>query len=154
MRIKKVSTAPIPSVDGAVVDSLSGSSTTNAPSVRAVNEGLLDTYSTSEIKTNGIWINNKPIYRKVIEKTVNSNTTGTVDLSGLGYDVIWVNQGKSFNQYNTTASSSGVSWANNPSSNSDYGLVYINQSKVMNIKNNSGANRTYYVTIEYTKTTD
>lgn len=40
MRIKKVSTAPIPSVDGAVVDSLSGSSTTNAPSIRAVNDTL------------------------------------------------------------------------------------------------------------------
>lgn len=51
MRIRKVSTAPIPSVDGAVVDSLSGSSTTNAPSVRAVNEGL-DKYTIMVAETN------------------------------------------------------------------------------------------------------
>lgn len=50
MRIKKVSTAPIPSVDGAVVDSLSGSSTTNAPSVRAVNEGLANSKLVKEVE--------------------------------------------------------------------------------------------------------
>lgn len=51
MRIKKVSSAPIPSEDGAVVDTLSGSSTTNAPSVRAVNEGLAN-YTLMVAETN------------------------------------------------------------------------------------------------------
>lgn len=32
-----------------------------------VNNALIDDYSTTEVKTNKIWINGKPIYRKVIQ---------------------------------------------------------------------------------------
>lgn len=53
---------------GNVVDSLDGSDTDSAPSVRAVNEALVDTYSTNEVKTNKIWFG-KPVYRKVLELT-------------------------------------------------------------------------------------
>lgn len=68
MRIKKVTqTTPI---SGEIVDSLQGSSTDKAPSIRAVNEALEnvtseDIYSTEEQKV-GTWINGKPFYRKVI----------------------------------------------------------------------------------------
>ena len=52
MRIKKVTeTTP---VQAEVVDSLNGNSTTNAPSVRAVNEGL------GNIKGNILWSNSTP----------------------------------------------------------------------------------------------
>lgn len=55
-----------------VVDSLDGNSTTNAPSVRAVNDGLLDKYSTDEQRV-GTWVNGKPIYRKYL--SFNLSTT-------------------------------------------------------------------------------
>lgn len=80
MRIRKVSSAPIPSVSGAVVDSLSGSSTTNAPSVRAVNDR--NTYSTDE-KIIGYWIDGKPIYRRVISGVYQSGTTLVSNVSTL-----------------------------------------------------------------------
>lgn len=37
-------------------------------------EGQKDYYSTSEIKTNKVWIDNKPIYRKVLTFTTNTST--------------------------------------------------------------------------------
>jgi hypothetical protein len=86
MRIRKIGTSvPLPS--GQVIDSLNGSSTTNAPSIRAVNEGLQDIYSTSEVKTNKIWINNKPIYRKVFQFTSTNNTSWTL-LENNNYEYI------------------------------------------------------------------
>ena len=62
---------------GEVVDNLNGSSTTSAPSIRAVNAALIDTYSSNEVKTNKVWINNKPIYRKVITETI-TDDSGTL----------------------------------------------------------------------------
>ena len=94
MRIKKVTqTTP---VQAEVVDSLDGNSTTNAPSVRAVNDGLLDKYSTDEQRI-GTWIDGKPIYRKVIDtgslpntdiKTINhniSNIDNIISIHGWAY---------------------------------------------------------------------
>lgn len=45
-------------------------------------QGIIDAevYSTSEIKTNNVWIDGKPIYRKVIEKTVAASSSWTSDL--------------------------------------------------------------------------
>lgn len=48
-----------------VVDSLDGDETNMSPSVRAVKEDLLDVYSKEEVKTDKVWIDGKPIYRKV-----------------------------------------------------------------------------------------
>lgn len=55
-----------------VVDSLDGNSTTNAPSVRAVNEALLDTYSTDEQRV-GTWFG-KPLYRKYLNFNLSTST--------------------------------------------------------------------------------
>lgn len=110
----------------------------------------LQIYSTTETNTGKVWIDNKPIYRKVYEKQVSSNTTDSsiALLSDLGYETIWINQGKSFCQYGANTSS-GINWYNG---SSDYGLVYINPTGKLTIKNGSGLSRTYYVTVEYTKT--
>lgn len=62
MRIKKIGQST--PVTGQIIDSLNGNSTTNAPSIRAVNEAL--SYSTSEKKI-GTWIDGKPVYRRVLE---------------------------------------------------------------------------------------
>ena len=107
-------------------------------------------YSADE-KAVGTWIDGRTIYRRTLTKVVNSNSTGTIDVSGYGYYNIWINHGMSFNLYDGQYSSSSTQWVNNPPANNDYGLIYIQQRKMINIKNNSANNRTYYITIEYTK---
>lgn len=63
--IKRVAVSEIPKINGSVVDTFNvEDKTTNAPSIRAVEEKL--TYSTEE-KQIGYWIDGKPIYRKVVE---------------------------------------------------------------------------------------
>ena len=52
-------------LQGNVIDSLESNSTLNAPSIHAVNEGLLQKYSTNEIII-GRWVDNKYVYRKCI----------------------------------------------------------------------------------------
>lgn len=60
--IKKVSVSPIPATSGAVIDSFNATDkTTNAPSIRAVEDKL--SYSTEE-KQIGYWIDGRPLYRK------------------------------------------------------------------------------------------
>lgn len=108
----------------------------------------LQTYSKNEIATGEIWIDGREIYRKTYETTVNSNTTSTIDLSSLGYANIWVDYGKSFCIYSGNASSSSVNWYG---STSDYGFAAVTSSSVLNIKNNSAQQRTYYITLNYTK---
>lgn len=73
MRIKKVSeTTPTM----ASIVNATNNSTTDAYSCDYINKD--NTYSTSEIKTNKVWIDGKPIYRKVIvgnSITFTENTT-------------------------------------------------------------------------------
>ena len=99
----------------------------------------------------GFWLNEKPIYSIVKVIDVSANSQISINLSELNYEVIWINQGKSFNQYDGTQTSSAINWY---SGNNDYGLVYVNASRNLIIKNNSTFVRKYYLTLEYTKTTD
>lgn len=115
----------------------------------AALEELL-TYSNTE-KAVGTWIDGRTIYRRTLTQVVNSNSTATIDITGWGYNNVWINHGMTFNTYDGQYSSSASQWANNPSSNSDYGLIYIQARKYINIKNQSGNQRTYYITVEYTK---
>ena len=55
-----------------VVDSLDGNSTTNPPSQRAVNEALLDTYSTEEQRIGTLF--GKPLYRKYLNFNLATST--------------------------------------------------------------------------------
>lgn len=46
----------------------------------------VDLYSTSEVKTNKVWIDGKPIYRIVYDITVTKGTAKTIDISSLNID--------------------------------------------------------------------
>lgn len=138
-----------------VVDSLDGSSTTDAPSVHAVNEKIdeITTYSTSEIKI-GTWIDGKPLYRKCFEKTgnVSTITTGINDLDSVINLSVTVKN--TDNNYWRT-----IPWNFNDSSyNSGYtGGVYVsNTGNVIGFQAGSGLTNAskYIVIIEYTKSTD
>ena len=45
-----------------------------------------DVYSTTETKTNKVWIDGKPIYRIVFDTTVTKGTSKTIDISSLNID--------------------------------------------------------------------
>ena len=121
--------------------------------VNSINElKNAEIYSTDEVKTNKIWINGKPIYRKVINCGAlpnNSDKVINVNVSNIN-NVI--------NIYGIGISSSGTCFPlpyvyNN--FNAQIELVYLASSQQIRIttgQDRSGING--YVTIEYTKTTD
>ena len=99
---------------------------------------------------------NKPLYRKVIEVTVNGNTTLNTKLSDLGItgqDIVLINLGKSIAKYGT-APNFGWSPVSYFISNTDSSVVYINTVGNLVIKNNTAGGRDYKVVLEYTKIAD
>jgi hypothetical protein len=106
---------------------------------------------TMQEKSIGTWIDGRTIYRTIYHIVASGNSTATVNISGLNYNEAWVDFSNSFCQYNGVMTSSGVTWCNNPSSNGDYGLVYINADRIMNVKNNSSNTREYYITLNFTR---
>ena len=99
---------------------------------------------------------NKPLYRKVIEATVNANASITTKLSDLGItgqDIVLINLGKSIAKYGT-APNFGWSPVSYYITNSDSSVVYINTVGNLVIKNNTAGSRDYKVVLEYTKIAD
>ena len=99
---------------------------------------------------------NKPLYRKVIEATINANANLTTKLSDLGItgqDIVLINLGKSIAKYGT-APNFGWSPVSYYISNSDSSVVYINTVGSLVIKNNTTGSRDYKIVLEYTKIAD
>lgn len=99
---------------------------------------------------------NKPLYRKVIEATINANANLTTKLSDLGItgqDIVLINLGKSIARYGTSPNF-GWSPVSYYISNSDSSVVYINTVGSLVIKNNTAGSRDYKVVLEYTKIAD
>ena len=99
---------------------------------------------------------NKPLYRKVIEATVNANaniTTKLSDLGIIGQDIVLIDLGKSIAKYGT-APNFGWSPVSYYITNQDSSVVYINTVGSLVIKNNTAGSRDYKVVLEYTKIAD
>ena len=99
---------------------------------------------------------NKPLYRKVIEATVNANANLTTKLSDLGItgqDIVLINLGKSIAKYGASPNF-GWSPVSYYITNSDSSAVYINTVGNLVIKNNTTGSRDYKVVLEYTKIAD
>ena len=99
---------------------------------------------------------NKPLYRKVIEVTINANATLTTNLSDLGItgqDIVLINFGESIARYGASPNF-GWSPVSYYISNSDNSVIYINGAKNLVIKNNTVGPRDYKVVLEYTKIAD
>lgn len=108
-----------------------------------------EVYSTEEQRI-GTWIDGKPLYRIIKECDVSAKETQSNDISSIPYDTIFINLGKSFNRW-VDNSSASIVWN---TSDNDKGNVWINYEKKLNILNSSNAARHYWITLEYTKTTD
>ena len=99
---------------------------------------------------------NKPLYRKVIEVTINANANLTTNLSDLGItgqDIVLINFGESIARYGASPNF-GWSPVSYYISNSDNSVIYINGEKNLVIKNNTVGPRDYKVVLEYTKIAD
>ena len=111
-------------------------------------------FSLNEIVV-GVYLN-KPLYRKVIEVTVNANANITTKLSDLGItgqDIVLIDLGKSIAKYGT-APNFGWSPVSYYITNQDSSVVYINTVGSLVIKNNTAGSRDYKVVLEYTKIAD
>lgn len=110
-----------------------------------IDEGNKDYYSTSEVKTNKVWVDGKPIYRKIIDVGyLPNNTTKVVD-AGLTGVVIVQMYGIARNSSNATLT---IPEANGGNS---IRLVY-NASNQVEIGTTYDRSSFYgYVILEYTK---
>lgn len=144
-----------------VVNNLTSTSTTDAlsanqgkilnESIKNVNDSViaLGTFSKNEIKTGEVWINNKPIYKKVIEINVTDTTSHTIAHGIANVERIWVSE-DSFLWVDGSAIP-----ANYYRSASVYSNALANTINIQYQISASGwVNHTMYVTVKYTKTTD
>ena len=108
-----------------------------------LDEKITDIYSTSETLTNKVWIDGKPIYRKVIEKTITSAVNQTIiTIANLGV----ITNCQSYLDRGTYKNINN--WGQD---SSDFGTIYVANNNIMY---NGSYVGTLYVTLEYTKTTD
>ena len=112
-------------------------------------------YSTTETKI-GTWKDGKPLYRKVIEKQIAANTNSTENLSTYGItnqNVVIIDVGSSYAKYTNDVGGGYAPIVYNVSS-SDRATVYVNGLGQLSIQNQNTNQRTYVITLLYTKTTD
>lgn len=114
----------------------------NTSDIQSIKDA--EVYSTSEVKTNKIWINGKPIYRKTVSGSI---------ANSISHNLTNVNF---VNAYGYVASSSGA-FLVLPSlriTNSNFSIGFYVNSESIIFEKGSSASGTAYITLEYTKTTD
>ena len=109
-----------------------------------------DAYSTSEVKTNKIWVNNKPVYRKVVDignlpnnsrKEVAHNITNLDDII---YCSAIIDNGTTYRQLPVSSPL-----------DTNYAIdVYANSTYIVIDTGNDRTSYSGYAIVEYTKTTD
>lgn len=111
----------------------------------------IDYYSTTETRTNKVWIDNKPIYRKVFEETVtsrsyeiNTNISNMNTLINLSAVYIMSSEVHTI----PYSASTNTNYYKNIKYNISTGVITIQ------FGNSVELNKTAYVVLEYTKTTD
>ena len=122
--------------------------------VNAINE-LKDgeIYSTSEVKTNKVWIDNKPIYRKVINFGALSSSASTLSVShNINYDKIVNLYGICSDSNGTTMHIPHVGTTNMASGISI--SLRSTSSSIQIYTSGNGSSYNAYIIIEYTKKTD
>lgn len=153
--IKQVVNENADTLNNLVVNTLSGNESNKAPSVSAINDALIDNYSTSEVKTNKRWIDGKPIYRKVL------NNFLMPELSGSGATAT-ASANHGIANIDTPISVKG--WIPYDGNNLQFPILssngkittihYFNATSIAFRTSDYWAGRYITVIVEYTKTTD
>ncbi len=110
-----------------------------------------DVYSTSEVKTNKVWIDGKPIYQKTIDCGAMSSSAGTRTVA---HNITNIDKVVSYDgmMYHSSGTSERFPTMENGSS---FFRVQITASNITIIQSGTwGSWISSYVTIKYTKTTD
>ena len=113
-----------------------------------------DTYSTTETRTNKIWMD-KPVYRKVIDFDVSPNSLNEHAFNIPNYDNIWINSGQSF--IKTPTRSYVIARADYRDMNYQIGCFLATDSNKIFTLIGPGVfigTGHAYIVFEYTKTTD
>ena len=137
-------------VVGTVTSDINDTNDNAVPNAKTVKDYVEEVYSTSEVKTNKVWIDGKPIYRRVINSTCPSNSsTWTTISSNLNADEIL-----SYTGYIEFSTSEHKLLANGTSQ-----LTYFQLNKNSNelqivTKDDGFFGKPIKVIIEYTKTTN
>ena len=128
-------------------------STTDTYSCNYINEARLEEYSTTE-KIIGTWIDGKPIYRKVLNSVgLAGNTKKSIAYNIDNLDKIWIENGFAINALRIVTVPM-VGYNGNLSEKVD---VWIEkQENVVKLYANGGWGNdwTFYIILNYTKTTD
>lgn len=128
-------------------------STTDTYSCNYINKARLEEYSTTE-KIIGIWIDGKPLYRKVLSTVgLTEATKKSIAYNIDNLDKIWIENGFAINALRIVTVPM-VGYNGNVSEKID---VWIEkQENVVKLYSNSGWGNdwTFYIIINYTKTTD
>lgn len=149
MRIRKIES--VTATNGTIVDSLAGNSTTDAPSVNAVNNKFneISIYSTEE-KVVGKWIDGKPLYRKTIEGIVSKINENVIIGTIPNIETVAKKYGQGL--------AGGLYWTDLDLKYSDTVSSIIQIAKadeqIIAVFSHTFLGWPFHLTIEYTKTTD
>ena len=152
MKIKKKNTT-IP-INGKIVDTENvEDKTSNAPSLRLVEEMTKDIYSTEEVRI-GTWLN-KPLYRKVINAgVINISAGSSINIAHNISNIELVNKVEAKIVYLSAKTQNTyylpyINGANNTS------VTIVDKTNVVIKSIGEGwSGHNIYITLEYTKTTD
>lgn len=127
---------------------------TNASDIQKIKNGEI--ISTNEVKTNEIWFNGKPIYKKMIYIQSLPNATATTYQHGISnVDKIWCDMSNSFLDWNNASGSAPFSYIGGTSFNSMIEIrAFTSSSFILDTHSTNRSSLSAYITIKYTKTTD
>lgn len=116
-----------------------------------------ETYSTNEVKTNALWVDNKPIYRKTIQISSLPNATATNFNHGISnVSSIWVDMSASFIIFGDGSTSPfNYIGGNNSNLNASIELRGVTTTKfTIDTHTTNRSSASAFITLCYTKTTD
>ena len=121
-----------------------------------VDTNIQDIYSTNEIKTHKLSIDNKPISNKTIYVASLPNATSQdIQHNISNVDEIWCDMSNSFIKWNTSTGNSPFNYIGGTSFNSMIELRAFTSTKfTIDTHSTDRSSLSAYITINYTKTTD
>lgn len=151
---------PLNSVGTEVVDSMSGNETNMAPSVSSVKGYVEEAYSTSEVKTNKVWTNGKPLYRKTYHFTLNIEASTTMKTYSINHlidniETIMIDYSHSYEENGGSFYPIVYGYSTNSGTAVQQRcLVGTSAIQIQTFASTAISNEKFCITVEYTKTTD
>lgn len=139
------SIADINKIKDSDINALKAGINTNETNINNIKSAMA--YSTTEVKTNKVWIDGKPIYKIVYSVgSMSANTSKTIDTSTWNLDTMTYLDGFG-------VGNAGFHIPLNFYNGGNYNVIYALPNKNINIEVDWAMTNVYAI-IEYTKTTD